>query len=85
MVYILRKVQSTSMSISDLLKSNTGSIIISVVLGLGLAALFRKACSDNKCVVIKGPNTEETRNYHYKINDECYKYEPVFTDCATKI
>ena len=72
------------MGMKDLLKSNTGSIIISIVLGLGLAALFRKACTDNKCVVIKGPKTEETRNYHYRINEECYKYEPVFTECTRK-
>lgn len=68
------------MGIKDLLKSDTGSIIISVVLGLGLAALFRKACVDNKCIVVKGPKSDEIQNA-YRMNGECYKYEPVYVEC----
>jgi len=64
-----------------LFESNAGSIVISVILGLGLAALFRKACNDNKCIVVKGPNTEEVQRYYYKINDDCYQYKPVFSEC----
>jgi hypothetical protein len=70
------------MAIKDVLKSKSGSVIISVILGLGLAALFRKACNDNKCIVIKGPNVEEIKQNYYKVNDDCYKYEPVFSECS---
>lgn len=70
------------MGVADLLKSEPGSIIISIILGLGLAALFRKACNDNKCIVIKGPSSQETQKV-YRIRDECYKYDPVMVDCAT--
>ena len=51
-------------------------------MGLGLAALFRKACTDNKCIVIKGPNVDEIKHTYYKVNDDCYKYEPVFSECS---
>lgn len=68
--------------IKSLFESSTGSIIISVILGLGLAALFRKACNDNKCIVIKGPKMEETQQYYYKINDDCWQYKPVFAECT---
>ncbi len=61
--------------------SKSGSIIVSIILGLGLAALFRRACKNNTCIVIKGPNTDEVNSYYYKINDDCYKYEPVFSEC----
>ena len=38
------------------LKDNyTGKFIISIILGLGIAALFRKVCNNNKCIVIKAP------------------------------
>ena len=65
-----------------LFESNTGSIVISIILGLGLAALFRKACTDNKCIVVKGPNIDEVQQYYYKMNGECYQYKPVHAECA---
>ena len=67
--------------ISKLLNSHIGKIIISVVLGLGLATIFRKVCKDNSCVIIKGPNSEEIKKYVYKIDSDCFKYTPVATKC----
>jgi len=67
--------------LKQLFESNAGSIIISVILGLGLAALFRKACTDNKCIVIKGPSIEEVQEHYYKMNGECYQYKPVYAEC----
>jgi hypothetical protein len=69
-------------NIHDAINSVTGSYIISVILGLGLAALFRKACKDNNCIVIKGPAIDEVNKHFYKINDNCYRYSPVFTECT---
>jgi len=69
------------MNISKVLDSNAGSIFISVLLGLGLAALFRSVCNDGKCIVIQGPSTDEIKRNYYKINDECFKYTPVYTEC----
>lgn len=64
-----------------LFESNAGSIVISIILGIGLAALFRKACNDNNCIVIKGPSKEEIDDYYYKMNGECYKYKAVHSEC----
>ena len=36
----------------DLLKNETGRLIISILLGLGLAAIFRRVCKDKKCIII---------------------------------
>ena len=69
------------MGLAQMIHSEQGAIVISIILGLGLAALFRKACADNSCIVIKGPNIQETQKSFYKINDACYKYEAVATDC----
>ena len=71
------------MGIADLLHSEQGAIIISIILGLGLAALFRKACADNSCIVVKGPKTEEIKDTHYKIDNTCYKYNPVVVECKS--
>lgn len=55
---------------------------ISIILGLGLASLFRQACKGDKCVVIKGPKLQEIEKHIYKIDDKCYKYKPIPTMCS---
>ena len=67
--------------VSKAMHSESGSILMSVILGLGIAALFRQACKDKKCIVIKGPSIEEVTKHYYKANDECFRYSPVFTEC----
>jgi len=67
--------------LKNILNSETGRIIISIILGLGLAAVFRKVCTGNNCIIVKGPNVEEVQKYYYKINDDCFKYTPVVTPC----
>lgn len=68
-------------SVDKVLNSKSGSIIVSVVLGLGLAALFRQVCRGKQCIVVKGPNVDEINKYYYKIDQNCYKYTPIVTDC----
>ena len=43
------------MNLKRLLYSSLGKIIISVILGLGLATIFRKVCKDKNCITFKGP------------------------------
>jgi hypothetical protein len=59
-----------------------GSIIISVILGLGLAALFKRACTGGSCIVIKAPKRDEVQRYYYKLDADCYKYTPYVVDCG---
>jgi hypothetical protein len=66
--------------IDRLTKTRTGQILLSVILGLGLAALFRRVCHD--CIVIKGPSADEIQKYYYKMENACYKYTPYAVDCA---
>lgn len=68
-------------SFSKALDTPTGSIVVSIILGLGLAAVFRRACKDKQCIVVKGPNVEDVKKFFYKVNDDCFKYTPVVTDC----
>lgn len=70
------------MFVTKIMEDKLGSIVISVVLGLGLAALFRKACKDGNCIIIKSPKLEETEKYYYKIKDDCFKYTPQVVPCG---
>ena len=67
--------------IKDLIESDYGQILVSVILGLGLATLLRKACKDNRCVVITGPKPADVDDVYYKYKDECYKYTPEEIAC----
>jgi hypothetical protein len=69
------------MMIKNMLNDTAGSIIISVILGLGLAAVFRRACRGDNCVVIKAPSMKEVSESVYRLDDACYKYTPEVVAC----
>ncbi len=67
--------------ITEFLDSKIGQIVISIILGLGLATIFRKVCTGNSCVVVKSPSSDDINKYYYKINQDCFKYNPVPVPC----
>lgn len=70
--------------LTNILETDSGAIVVSVIIGLGLASFFRKVCKDGRCVVIKGPDVKEISENAYKLDNECYKYKPVVTKCESK-
>ena len=54
--------------LTNVLETESGSIILSVIVGLGLASFFRKVCKDGRCVVIKGPDVKEISETAYKLS-----------------
>jgi hypothetical protein len=66
------------------MNENAGSIIVSVILGLGLAAMFRKVCKGDSCVIVKAPNAGEVAKYYWKIDQDCFKYNPRVIPCPNK-
>lgn len=59
--------------IEKVFKMKHFNIVISVILGLGLASLFRKACDKRDCMIFKAPKTDEM-NKIYKFQNKCYKF-----------
>lgn len=55
--------------------------LLSIVLGVGLASIFRQVCKDDRCRIVKGPNLKELDKHMYRIDDKCYKYKPSITMC----
>jgi hypothetical protein len=62
-----------------------GAIMVSVILGLGLAAIFRRVCDGDGCIVIRAPNQKELDEHVYRVGsgDEaaCYRYTPNVVPC----
>ena len=71
------------MNFKRLLHSQFGVYLISIVLGLGLATLFRKVCTDKQCIVFEGPVISDFANKTYKHGEKCYQYKVQSTTCNT--
>ena len=63
-----------TLRLGKLLNSPAGKIMISILLGLGLATLFRKVCKNRNCMIFKAPEIEKIKDKTFKYNDKCYKY-----------
>ncbi len=70
-----------NLNFKRLLTTQFGIIVISVILGLGLASLFRKVCNDKNCIVFNGPVIDEINGKTYKFSEKCYQYEMVPGKC----
>jgi hypothetical protein len=67
--------------IENLYKTKTGRYLISIILGLGISALFRKVCNDRDCIIVKGPPTSEIVGQVFEFDSKCYKYRVKNTSC----
>ena len=68
-----------------MLHTPVGQMFISVILGLGLATLFRRVCKDKDCIAFNGPVLSEVDGKIFKHGGSCYKYEAETVPCdATK-
>jgi hypothetical protein len=70
------------MHLGKFVHSERGKIIMSILLGLGLATLFRTVCKDNDCIAFHAPPLDDFKDKIYKNNDKCVKYVPVATKCS---
>ena len=71
------------MNFKRLLYTDLGRIFISIILGLGLATLFRKVCTDKSCIRFNGPIISDLEGKIYKHGDKCYKYSTNTDKCDT--
>lgn len=61
--------------------TDTGKYIVSIILGLGLATLFKNVCKDKNCLIYKAPSLEEIEKNTYQVDNKCYKYKLVQAKC----
>ena len=69
------------MNFKRLLHSSLGKIIISIMLGLGLATIFRKVCNDKNCLTFKGPILGDIDGKIYKHGEKCLQYSANSMPC----
>ena len=69
------------MNLDKFVHSYTGKIIMSVLLGFGLATFFRAICKGTHCRIISAPPMEEIEGQTYKFDNKCYKLEKNVIKC----
>lgn len=69
------------MNLRRLLYTHIGRVLISILLGLGLATLFQKVCKDKNCLRFSGPVLSEIDGKIYEHNEKCYKYTVESVTC----
>lgn len=73
------------MNLKRVLHTSIGQGLISIILGLGLATMFRQVCNGKNCISFNGPVISEIDGQIYQFNDVCYKYITKPVKCsATK-
>ena len=69
------------MYLAKFVHTKTGRYLMSIILGLGLASLFRTICKEKNCILFKAPPLDEMDGKVYKYQDKCYTYKSVSTKC----
>jgi hypothetical protein len=69
------------MDLKRLFATETGKVAISIILGLGLASLFRKVCTSKNCIQFEGPILSEFEGKTYKQGEKCYQYNLKHSKC----
>ena len=54
------------MNFKRLLHTELGITFISILMGLGLATLFRKVCNDKNCIIFNGPVIDSVTGKTYR-------------------
>jgi len=62
--------------------TENGKYIMSMLLGFGLASLFRTICKDKNCLIFHAPPLDQFKDKIYKSNGKCVKYNHVPTMCS---
>jgi hypothetical protein len=69
------------MNFKRLLDTEIGKTFISILLGLGLATLFRKACNDHSCILFRGPILDEIEDKTFDYDNDCFQYTAKTVTC----
>ena len=69
------------MLVQQLRENSSLAAFVSILLGFGLASMFRTVCKGNDCVINKGPSIKEVQKNTYRVDDKCYRYNPKTTKC----
>ena len=69
------------MHLGKFVHTETGKYIMSILLGFGLASLFRTICKDRNCIIFHAVDLDKIKDKIYKVDNKCYKYNMKSARC----
>jgi hypothetical protein len=67
------------MDIKKFVTSKSGVTLLSIILGLGLASIFKMSCDNRSCMVYEAPDFSDKKIMKY--NDKCYEPKEKMGKC----
>ncbi len=67
-------------NIKQMMRSEKGVLLFSIILGLGIAGLFKMSCDSRSCLIYRAPNFKDKKQI--KVNDKCYDISEEIIDCS---
>jgi hypothetical protein len=67
------------MEIKKFMGSKSGVTLLSIILGLGLASIFKMSCDNRSCIVYEAPDFRDKKIMKY--NDKCYEPKEKMEKC----
>lgn len=69
------------MAMLDVLNTPAATMIMSFILGLGIAIMFRPMCKDGICKIEHGPKASSMNGSVYSFGNKCYLYKSKPVEC----
>ena len=68
-------------NIIKFINSRNGKYVFSILIGFGLATLFRKACNSRNCLVFKSPDLDNIKGKIFNHDNKCYEFKEESITC----
>ena len=70
--------------LQQVMHTKMGQILISILLGFGLASIFRKTCKAQDCFSFHAPKPSDVEEKIYTHGGNCYTFKTETTPCTSK-
>lgn len=67
--------------LKDVMSKRVGCVVVSALLGLGLATMFHRVCVGRDCVVLKGPSVDTVTRHTWRSGADCFRYKVEDVEC----
>lgn len=57
--------------------------LLSILLGFGLAAIFRPLCKGPECIIMRGPPVGDIKGSVYQFGSRCVEFDAKAIECPT--
>jgi hypothetical protein len=69
--------------IEGILKVPGLAALMSIVIGFGIACMFRPLCKGPECLIVRGPPISDLRGSVYQFGSKCVEFTPKPVECPT--